>query len=134
MKNILLSVTTTTGSDWKKMVADINKLKIKEVALFPTAIADKEREELYQLLENSTIDSIPFVHLRSDMLPSELKYLIKKYKTKVFNIHSEQEFPFFYDYSKYRDVIYIENTPSFLDEEELKKICWNLSRYFSFRK
>jgi hypothetical protein len=130
MKNILLSVTTTTGSDWKKMVADINKLKIKEVALFPTAIADKEREELYQLLENSTIDSIPFVHLRSDMLPSELKYLIKKYKTKVFNIHSEQEFPLFYDYSKHRDVIYIENTPSFLDEEELKEyagICLDIS-------
>ena len=76
MKKILLSVTTTTGSDWKKMVADINKLKIKEVALFPTAIVDKERKELYQLLENSTIDSTPFVHLRNDMLPSELKYLI----------------------------------------------------------
>ena len=89
MKNILLSVTTTTGSDWKKMVADINKLKIEEVALFPTAILRKEREELYQLLDSSSIESIPFVHLRRDMLPSELEYLIKKYKTKVFNIHPE---------------------------------------------
>ena len=103
---------------------------LKEAALFPTAINKKEREELYQLLEKSSLESIPFAHLRSDMEPREIDYLIKRYHTEVFNIHTQRENPLIYDYSKYKNIIYIENVYYPLNEQGLKNfggICLDFS-------
>ena len=130
MRKILLSITTTSGSDWRKMVGDINELGLKEAALFPTCLDEKERKELYRLVENSSIKSIPFVHIRNDMGLEEMDYLIKKYNTKVFNTHSKRERPMFSDYSKHKNIIYIENVYHPFDEQELKDfagICLDFS-------
>lgn len=130
-KKILLGLTTTPNSDWREKIREIDKFNIKELALFPTFLKPGERKELYGLLEKTDLGSIPHVHIRGeDMPPEELDWLIKKYKTKVFNIHSAQDYPINYNYSRYR--VYLENTKSIPTKEELKKyngLCVDFSHW-----
>jgi hypothetical protein len=129
-RRILLSVTTTEKSTWERKIADVISLGISEIAAFPTCLNESERTRMYKLLENSTVKKIPFVHLRSDMKPEELDYLIDRFKTESFNIHSENEYPLKYDYSEYKDKIYIENVYESFDENEIRNyagICLDLS-------
>ena len=127
---ILPTITTITLGAWKEKVKEVKKLKIKEIALFLTSLKQEERKELYQLLKETSVERIPFVHLRSDMEMWELDYLVDNYQTKVFNAHSEKKFPLSYNLDKYRNIIYIENTYDPLDEKEIKEfagICLDLS-------
>ena len=130
MKKIIPSIVTTRNSDWRAKIKEINKLGLKEVGLFPTCLNKKERQELYKLLENSTLKTIPLVHIRNDMSPSEMDYLIKKFQVKVFNTHTHSQYPFHYSYSKHRKMIFIENTYHPLNEKEIKKfggICLDVA-------
>lgn len=134
---ILSSIATTSGSSWQEKIKEANDLKLEEVALFPTTLDREKRKKLYESLEESSVKSIPFVHLRSDMEPSELDYFVKRYGTKVFNIHTNREFPFVYDYQKYRSIIFIENVYMLLDEEEIKKfggVCLDISHLENDRR
>ncbi|MDZ4384981.1 MAG: hypothetical protein U0944_01030, partial [Candidatus Moranbacteria bacterium] len=85
-RQILLGLTTTLGSDWRMKAEEIDRLGIKELALFLTCLGSEDRRELYGLLENTSLESIPHVHLRDDMELWELDYLVEKYHTQVFNI------------------------------------------------
>ena len=129
-KKVLLGVTTTFGSDWKEKIKEIKKLKLKEVAFFLTCLNKKEREEFYKLAEKTGVKA-PFVHLRSDMDVAELDYLIKVFKTKVFNIHNQkEEFALEYDLSKHKKQIFIENVLLGFSEKEIKEfggICLDIS-------
>jgi len=130
MRKILPSITTTWNSNWQAKIEEINKLGLKEIALFPTCLNKKEREKMYKLLENSTVKSIPLVHIKNDMAPEELDYLIKKFHTWVFNTHTHSEFPHLYNYSKHKKMIFIENVYGPIDEKEIKKfggICLDLA-------
>lgn len=130
MRKILVSITTTNNSDWKEKIREINELKLKEVALFPTCLDRKQREKLYQLLEKSEVKNIPLLHLRHDMELKEIKYFVKKYNTKAFTLHTQSEFPLIYDYSKYNRFIFIENIYRPLNPEEIKQfggICLDMS-------
>ena len=111
-KKILLGLTTIAeGGEWKNKVKEIDKLDIKEIALFPTCLNLAERKELYQLLAKTKLEKIPHAHLREeDMENWELDYLVKRYKTQVFNVHAPKEIVDFIDRNgKYKDNIYIEN-------------------------
>jgi len=119
-RKILPSITTTFGSDWKAQLKEVKELRLKEIAIFPTCLKERERKKFYNLIEKTGIKSIPFCHLRSDMKIEELDYLINKFHTKVFSLHSLVEFPLLYDYSKYKNMIYIENVFSPLNEREIK--------------
>ncbi len=130
----LPAITTTQGSDWQAKVKEIDKLGLKQAALFLTCLdRPQQRKKLYSLLEKTKLKKIPFVHLRSDMLLSELDYLVEKWGTRVFNLHKSKEYAFKYDYVKYsqdKAPICIENTGFMLDEQEVKKmagICLDLS-------
>ena len=92
-KKILLGLTTITPKEeWKNKVKEIDELGIKEVALFPTCLNLEERKELYRLLENTKLERIPHVHIREEDTESwELDYLVKRYKTQVFNTHMPVE-------------------------------------------
>ena len=128
---ILPTITSITPSGaWRDKVKEVKRLKLKDVALFPTCLEPDERKELYQLLKETNVKSIPFVHLRNDMAIEELDYLVQNYQTKIFNTHTQREFPFLYDYAKYKNVIYIENVYEPLDEEEIKEfagVCLDIS-------
>jgi hypothetical protein len=136
-QKILPTITTTSRSNWRNKIKEINELGIEEVSIFPTAINKKERQEMYGLLEKSCVKSIPFVHLRNDMDIEELDYLVKNYGTKAFNTHTEREYPFLHDYSKYKDILFIENVYEPLDGKELQKfrgICLDVSHLENDRR
>lgn len=129
-KKILVSVTVTEGSDWRKKLKDVKELELKEAAVFCTCLDKEARKELYELIKGSGLKSVPLVHLRSDMTVDELDYFVENYGTKVFCTHTEREYPFLHDISKYRNIICIENVYLPLDEEEIKKfggICLDFS-------
>jgi len=43
-RKVLLGLTTTFGSDWRAKIKEIDKLKIQEIALFPTCLGEKNRK------------------------------------------------------------------------------------------
>jgi hypothetical protein len=138
-KKILLGLTTTLDSDWRGKIKEIDKLNLKEIALFPTFLKPAERRELYELLEKTGLESIPHVHLRGEDMPtSELDYFVEKYHTKVFNIHSPREFPVNYDYSKYKQILYLENTGFIPNENEINSLgnglCVDFSHWSGAKK
>ncbi len=134
---ILLTITTTSGSDWRNKIKEINELGIEKISVFPTALDKKERQKMYELLEASCVKSIPFIHLRNDMDIEELDYFVKNYKTEVFNTHTEREYPLLRDHSKYKNVIFVENVYKPFDEKELQKfggICLDISHLENDRR
>ena len=118
---IFPSITTTDGVDWRRQIQELKELGLKEVCLFPTCLELKQRKELYKLLETAGVENIPFVHLRSDMDIGEIEFFIKRYKTKVFNIHSRKKHQLDYDLSKFRSIIYLENHELPTPEPEIKQ-------------
>ena len=123
-KKILLGLTTTRGSDWREKIKEIDKFNIKEIALFPTTLEPDERKEMYALLEKTGLEKIIHVHLREQSMPlEELDCLVERYGTKVFNIHSLDQEGLSYDYSKYKDIIYIENNYGVPKEEDIQKFA-----------
>lgn len=112
MPIVLPTITTLGWEKCLKKVEEIDKLKIETASLFLTGLEEKKRKVFYKKLESTNLKKIPAIHARTDMSPDELDYFIKKYKTKVFNIHPLREYPFFYDWTKYLDKVYIENTHS----------------------
>lgn len=111
------SITTTKGSNWPQMIRDCFSLGVKEVAFFPTCIDYGQRKEAYYLLKKAGITSIPFVHLRSDMSPDELVFLIDCFSTKIFNIHCQGDHHPEYDLSEFSRMIYLENSNIAMEEE-----------------
>jgi len=135
---ILLSITSTgRNKDFTKKTQQLEELKVEEIALFLTAINYDERQELYHLLEKSSINKIPFVHLRNDMEVPEIDYLAQRFKTEIFNIHgSNSLYPFTMDLSKYARQIYLETQFHLLKEEEIKHfagICLDASHLRDFK-
>lgn len=130
---ILLGLTTTSGSGWRGKVAECQKFNIKEIALFLTGIGFAERRELYGLLENSPVKSIPHVHLRSDMQIGELDYLTQKFQTQVFNIHPKKDvYGSVGDWDRYKQNIFVENSTVTPEQEELERcggICIDFSHW-----
>ncbi|NUM25152.1 MAG: hypothetical protein HUU49_00840 [Candidatus Buchananbacteria bacterium] len=104
-KRIYVSVVTFLG-DWRQMISDVNKFKLKEISLFLTGIGYRERQELYQLLAQSTVRRIPHVHARHDMKESELDYLVKRYGVKAFTIHFQ--FLKHFKNSKHKKIFFVE--------------------------
>lgn len=129
-ETILPAITTTKGSDWRAKIKEADELGLDMVALFPTCLDAAGRQELYGLLDKSKIKKIPFVHLRSDMEPKELDFLIKNYKTKIFNTHCRAQHPHIFDLSKYKDKICLENVYHVFEKNEMDNfagICLDLS-------
>ena len=120
---MILPTIITIGPNWRDKVEEAGELGLKEVNVFPTCLKQKERLELYGLLDKAGVKKVPFVHLQSDMPVSELDFLVEKYQTEVFNMHTNRENPFLHDYSKYKSIIYIENTNESFDEDEIKKFA-----------
>ncbi len=134
---MILPTITTITPDWRNKVKEVEELGLREVNVFLTCLNREKRGELYGLLKSAEISKIPFVHIRSDMEPSELDLLVREFGTEVFNTHTQREFPLSFNLEKYKDVIYIENTYKPLDEEEIGQfagICLDLSHLDNDRR
>lgn len=131
------SVVTFLG-DWRQMLADVNRFKLQRISLFLTAVGPKERREIYQSLRSSSVRAIPHVHARNDMTETELDFLVKKYKTKVFSIH--HRYLKFFKKSKHLKKIFIETNDGpdrILNLKDLKTVggvCVDLSHLAEFKK
>lgn len=131
-REILVSITTI-GGRWREKIKEIKRLKLEKVALFLTGLEHKDinKKELFSLLEDTSIKEIPFVHLMNKNTSEDVKYLLKRFKTKAFNIHSEEMYPLKYDLSKFKKIIYIENIYRYAPNiKEIKKyagVCIDLS-------
>lgn len=86
-RKILVSITGSREKDWQEKLKEIEKSKIKEIALFLEIFEKEQREKIYRALLQSKIKSIPLVHIRDDMARAELIFLKKNFKAKYFTIH-----------------------------------------------
>lgn len=120
-RKILPGLTTTPKSDWREKTQEINKLGLKEIALFPTFLEMDERKELYGLLEKTHLENIPHVHLRDDMEEWELDYYLRRWQSQVFNIHSTRAASDFLEKTSHKDIIFIENLHK-IDEYYIKNV------------
>jgi hypothetical protein len=97
------SITTSLGSNWKETLADVKRLNLRKICLFLTGASMAERKKMYLALEDSPVKTIPLVHLRNDMEAWEAEYLMRRFKTQIFNVHSKKEYKFspsLWEYSK----------------------------------
>jgi len=118
---ILPAITTITPNLWREKILEIDRLGLKEVAAFVTVLNPAERLELYQLLEKTKLEKIPFLHLREqDIDETEIKYLIERWGAERFNVHPREIILLDSFLPNYRDRIYIENPGSFLDEKYVR--------------
>lgn len=117
-KKILLGLTTTFRSDWKDKIQEIRELNLKEIALFPTVLKIDERKELYRMISEAGIETIPYVHLREDFSQEEVEFLMDTFKTKIFSCHSDvKSFSLMDSLAKYASLIYVENPQKIKSEE-----------------
>ena len=86
-EKILVSITGTKESDWQSKLLEIEKLKIKRIALFLEIFSKEQRKKIYSALLSSGVKEISFVHAKNQMNIDEFEFLIKNFKTKYFNIH-----------------------------------------------
>lgn len=117
-KRIYPTISSTDGTQIQKLKA-AEKLGLEEVCFFTTCLDFDQRKEFYRFLQNSTIKRIPLVHLRNDMELWELDLFVKNFQTEAFNHHSISEYQILNDWSKYRKIIYLENTFFTYKEEEI---------------
>lgn len=86
-KKILVSITGKKQCDWESQLSEIEKFKLKRVALFLEMFSKNQRSKIYSALLDSCVKRIPLVHIRNDMSREELVFLKKNFKTKCFTIH-----------------------------------------------
>lgn len=137
MKNFKIypSITGFENIEWQKKLEEINQLKLKEVCVFISAFDKKERNHLYKFLKESTIEKVPFVHLRHDTDKTDMEFFVKNFKTQYFNIH-EAHFELLDNWKGYWDRLYLE--PDFNDQidknvkvRQIGGFCIDLSHFKS---
>lgn len=132
MKKILVSLTTLGNpGNIKRQIDDLAELGVKEFAFFASMLDENRRKEIFKLIEEKIPDArIPFCHARTDMRPEEFEYMIRKFSTEKFNLHTEREYPLKYDLKDHRNRIYIENSGHELYESDIAGyagICLDLT-------
>lgn len=119
-RKVFLSITTTDGKHLEKL-KEVNKLGVVEVCVFLTGLGSQKRKDFYKELEKSSIRKIPLVHLRTDMDLEEIGYFVNNFQTEAFNNHSFHHYSLIYDWSKYREKIFLESSIYGYYKEEVEK-------------
>ena len=125
-----------TGNNIKEVEEKINDaidLEIREIPLFIQRLSEKERERTYQLLENSTIESIPLVHIKNKMSIEELEYLKKRFNVNYFTIH-ESGFDYLEKWNGFERDLFLEMSTDNIVKDNVKVeniggFCVDLSHY-----
>ncbi|MFW6282819.1 MAG: hypothetical protein ACOC1P_02085 [Minisyncoccales bacterium] len=84
---ILPGLTGRTVREIKKKIIECDSLGITRVSLFLEFFSEKKKKRVIELLLDSKIKEIPFIHLKNDMSSEELTFFEKTFKTKYFNLH-----------------------------------------------
>jgi len=109
-KKVLIGLTTFEDSDWRDKANEIAQFGITELSLLPNYLSIAERKELYGILKQTPLQSIPHVNLAEDTEEWELDYLIQNYGTKVFTAPATKEgYKMMTSLPKYNTMIFMEN-------------------------
>jgi len=132
-KKILVSITGKKEKDWKSKLREIEKHKIKKIALFLEMFSKSQTEKLYRALLKSSIKKIPLVHIKNETSREELKFLEKKFKTKCFTIH-ESSFNYLSKWDGFYKKIFLEmnkdnKISSKVDVSKIGGFCIDLSHF-----
>ncbi|MCD4761537.1 hypothetical protein K8R32_01105, partial [bacterium] len=88
-QRICLSITGIEDKDWQSKLDEINNLGLDTVALILESFSKKQRQLIYEALEDSSVKNIPLVHLKNDMSREEIEFLRDKYKSQYLTIHED---------------------------------------------
>jgi len=132
-KRIIPGITGFREKDWKEKLSQINKLKIKEAALFLERFDQTQRKKIYRALLDSSLKRIPLVHARNDMEVEEFAFLESKFKTGCFNFH-EKGFGFLHKWKSFEKKICLEmDYNDFISKkvkvEKIGGFCVDLSHF-----
>lgn len=132
-KRILVSITGSREEDWKFKLAEIEKHKMKKIALFVEMFEKSQRKKIYSALLSSSVKKIPVVHIRHDMTGQEFTFLEKKFKTKCFTIH-ESSFKHLKKWRGFYKKLFLELNydgvvPGNVDVGEIGGFCVDLSHF-----
>lgn len=134
-KQILLGITTCNPY-WPDKIREVDQLNISEISLFLTCLRKEERQKLFKLLKKTRLRNIPFVHIRTDTPPDDLDWLVKNYHTQTMNAHPSIANSRSFNYSPYKNVIFLENS-GVINEETVREwagICLDFSHLENFRR
>lgn len=106
-KKIYLGITGIKNTDWQSKLKEINRLGVKEAAVFLECFQKQQRHNLYRMLLRSSIKSVPLVHLKDDSKKDEIQFFIDNFGTRHFNIH-EHSFNALNQWKGYWDKLYLE--------------------------
>ena len=87
VKKLIVSITGRKKKDWLDKLKEIDRYKIKEVALFMQLFPPSQKKGLLKALKNSSIKKIPLVHIREDTTKKEIDFLTKHFSSRYFTIH-----------------------------------------------
>ena len=135
MFEIYLGITGGKNTDWQLKLQEINRLGIKEAAVFLERFNGPGRDNLRRFLIKSSITKVPLVHLRNDCHKDEIKFFIDNFKTEYFNIH-EDSFNLLEQWKGYWDKLYLEmNYDSQIDKNvkvrQIGGFCVDLAHFQS---
>ncbi|MFH0840436.1 MAG: hypothetical protein V1865_00405 [bacterium] len=109
-RKILLGLTSFETSNWRDKINELVQFNITEISLLPNYLNQTERRELYEMLKQTPVKSIPHVNLAVDAEEWELDYLVQNYGTKIFTSPSTKEgYKMMTSMPKYNSMIYMEN-------------------------
>lgn len=130
---ILVSITGSKNQHWQTELQEINEFNLNQVALFLECFTPEQRQLIYPALIRSCVKNIPLVHIRNDMLKSELEFLVKNFSSQYFTIH-EDSFTFIQNWSGFEKNLYLEmNTDNLVSQSvKIQKIggfCVDLAHF-----
>lgn len=132
-KRLLVGITGREDRHWKGKLKEVEKYKLRKVALFMECFKKPQRKKIYKALLKSNIREIPLVHIRNDMGRDELVFLVKNFKSKYLTIH-ENSFRYMKKWKGFYKKLYLEmNYDNYVpDNVKVRRIggfCIDLSHF-----
>lgn len=131
-EKIFVSITGIKDTDWKSKLAEIEKYKIREAALFLEHFKPEQRKKIYDALPASCLQRIPLIHAKNDMDRWEFVWLAKKYNP-LFTIH-ENSFLHMHKWHGFYKNLFLEldygnNVEPYVRVEKIGGFCIDLSHF-----
>lgn len=90
-KKVLPAIAVVKTANWRDDLQQLVRQSYFETALLLSAAALDERRELYRLLKETPVVSIPYVQLPYDAEEWELAYLNENYGSEVFGLTAQNK-------------------------------------------
>lgn len=132
-RKIVVGITGKTDESWREKMDEIERLGIKEAALFLEQYTSRQRREIYEALESSVLKKIPLIHAKNDMSREEFSFLDKKYNKPYFTIH-EDSFRYLDKWQGFHKKLFLEfnfdnHLAHLVDVKKIGGFCVDLAHF-----